>query len=82
LQVNETIIDKTTDRLVDESFMSGEGAPGDQIPDFKAPGTAERKRKGFDFDLETDRSNSARVDNHLQQDHQTVRLNSKQSLQF
>lgn len=53
--------------MVDDSFMSGDAAPGDQIPDFQAPGTAERKRKGFDFDLETDRSTSARVDIHLEE---------------
>ena len=66
MQANETLVDKTTDRLVDDSFMSGDATPGDQISDFKAPGTAERKRKGLDFELETDKSISARVvDIHL-----------------
>lgn len=51
--------------MVDESFMSGEGVSGDHITDFKAPGTAERRRKGFDFELETDRSNSARVERNF-----------------
>jgi hypothetical protein len=75
--MNETIIDKTTDRLVDESFMSGDGTPSDQIPDFRAPGTAERKRKGFDFELETDRSTSARAQNHFQSEKRIEQVNSR-----
>lgn len=63
---DDTLVDKTTDRLVDESFISkDETNPNYQIPDFKEPGTAERKRKGFDFNLETDRSANARVDSQL-----------------
>jgi hypothetical protein len=60
LLANETLVDKTIDRLVDESFLSGDSnstpAEGDQISDFKEPESMEKERKGFEFNLDSDRS--------------------------